>query len=126
MGPYPSSHRYSSQRGMPPDLRRSRSNKRGHDEDESSWSDSGSEDSILGQTNSSNKSSANKGKKYQRAAHGQLGESSPKEQADQGGSGTPPGEPLPEDRERQEMLLNKLKEIEDLMAKKKGEQEDPM
>lgn len=47
------------------------------------------------------------------------------EPADQG-SGTPPGEPLPEDKERQEMLLNKLKEIEDLMAKKKvGEQEDP-
>ena len=38
---------------------------------------------------------------------------------------TPPSEPISVDKERQEMLLNKLREIEDLMAKKKGEHEDP-
>lgn len=113
---------------MPSDARTSRSNKRGHDEDESSWSDSGSEDSILGQASSSKKGSANKVSKkhHHRIAQVEAEETSPKELVDQGGSGTPPGEPLPEDRERQEMLLNKLKEIEDLMAKKKGEQDDPM
>lgn len=129
MGPHASHYRYmsSSQRAMPPDARRSRSNKRGHEEDESSWSDSGSEDSILGQASSNNKNPANKtSKKHHRIAQVEAEDSSPREPADQGGSGTPPGEPLPEDRERQEMLLNKLKEIEDLMAKKKGEQEDPM
>lgn len=46
-----------------------------------------------------------------------------KAEVDQGGSGTPPGEPLPEDKERQELLLEKLKEIEDLMAKKKKEED---
>lgn len=119
----------SSQRAVPPDSRRSRSNKRGHDEDESSWSDSGSEDSILGQASTS-KSLANKVSKKQHQqrpiSHPAAEDASPKDPLDQGGSGTPPGEPLQEDRERQEMLLNKLKEIEDLMAKKKGEQEDPM
>lgn len=131
MGPHASHYRYmsSSQRAMPPDSQHPRSNKRGHDEDESSWSDSGSEDSILGQASSS-KSLANKVSKkqhHQRQPIQAATEStSPKDPVDQGGSGTPPGEPLPEDRERQEMLLNKLKEIEDLMKKKKGEQEDPM
>lgn len=122
MGPHASHFKFtsSSQRTVPPDTRRSRSNKRGHDEDESSWSDSGSEDSILGQANYSNKSHANKISKQQPPDN--LTSDEPLDQ----GSGTPPGEPLPEDRERQEMLLNKLKEIEDLMAKKKGEQEDPM
>lgn len=109
----------SSQRPLPADSRRSRSNKRGHDEDESSWSDSGSEDSILGQA-TYGKSQTTKASKQQH-----IDNPSTDEPLDQG-SGTPPGEPLPEDRERQEMLLNKLKEIEDLMAKKKGEQEDPM
>lgn len=47
-----------------------------------------------------------------------------KDDADQGGSGTPPGEPLTEDKERQELLLEKLREIEDLMAKKKKEEEE--
>lgn len=122
MGPHASHYKFmsSSQRTVPPDTRRSRSNKRGHDEDESSWSDSGSEDSILGQANYSSKSHASKISKQQPPDN-----LAPDEPLDQG-SGTPPGEPLPEDRERQEMLLNKLKEIEDLMAKKKGEQEDPM
>ena len=116
----------SSQRTVPPDTRRSRSNKRGHDEDESSWSDSGSEDSILGQANYNNKSYTSKTSSSKQSQKQQASENlAPDEPLDQG-SGTPPGEPLPEDRERQEMLLSKLKEIEDLMAKKKGEQEDPM
>lgn len=112
----------SSQRTVPPDSRRSRSNKRGHDEDESSWSDSGSEDSILGQANyrSSNTLHANLSKTGK-----QPTETTTSDEPLEQGSGTPPGEPLPEDRERQEMLLNKLKEVEDLMARKKGEQEDP-
>lgn len=134
MGPHASHFKFmsSSQRSVPPDARRSRSNKRGHDEDESSWSDSGSDDSILGQANyGSNRSHVTKASKHhhqqqqqsqQQPASDNIGSDEPPDQ----GSGTPPGEPLPEDRERQEMLLNKLKEIEDLMAKKKGEQEDPM
>lgn len=132
MGPHASHFKFmnSSQRSAPPDARRPRSNKRGHDEDESSWSDSGSDDSILGQANyGSNRSHVTKASKHhhqqqqqQQPAADNIGSDEPPDQ----GSGTPPGEPLPEDRERQEMLLNKLKEIEDLMAKKKGEQEDPM
>lgn len=122
-GPHASHYKFmsSSQRTVPPDTRRSRSNKRGHDEDESSWSDSGSEDSILGQANYGSRGHASKAAKQPPTTENVTSE----EPLDQG-SGTPPGEPLPEDRERQEMLLNKLKEIEDLMAKKKGEQEDPM
>lgn len=125
MGPHASHYKFmsSSQRSMPPDSRRSRTNKRGHDEDESSWSDSGSEDSILGQANYSNKCHATKASKQQQQ---QPTENAASDEPLDQGSGTPPGEPLPEDRERQEILLNKLKEIEDLMAKKKGEQEDPM
>lgn len=134
MGPHASHFKFmnSSQRSVPPDVRRSRSNKRGHDEDESSWSDSGSDDSILGQANyGSNRSHVTKSSKHhhqqqqeqqQQPATDNIGPDEPPDQ----GSGTPPGEPLPEDGERHEMLLNKLKEIEDLMAKKKGEQEDPM
>ena len=123
-GPHVSHYKYmsSSQRLVQPDTRRSRSTKRGHDEDESSWSDSGSEDSILGQATYGNKNHQSKTSKQQQATTDNTTSDEPLEQ----GSGTPPGEPLPEDRERQEMLLNKLKEIEDLMAKKKGEQEDPM
>lgn len=151
MGPHASHYRYmsSSQRNVPPDSRRSRSNKRGHDEDESSWSDSGSEDSILGQASYSNKSHTNKSSKrlhhqnmppqHQLHHHpsqrnqetptpAMLDDTNSNDNPLDQGSGTPPGEPLPEDKERQEMLLNKLKEIEDLMAKKKGEQEqeDPV
>lgn len=123
MGPHASHYNKfmsSSQRSVLPDSRRSRSNKRGHDEDESSWSDSGSEDSILGSSNVVHGGGASKAGKHQQA------ENSTSDEPPDQGSGTPPGEPLPEDRERQEMLLNKLKEIEDLMAKKKGEQEDSM
>lgn len=124
MGPHASHYKYmsSSQRNVPVDSRR-RSNKRGHDEDESSWSDSGSEDSILGQA--SYKSHPTKVSKQQPPEN-----PTSEEPIDQGGSGTPPGEPLHEDRERQAMLLNKLKEIEETLQQvkrekaKKGEQED--
>lgn len=142
--------KYSSQRtNVPPEVaRRSRSSKMGHDEDESSWSDSGSDDSILVQSNkyhhnhhnhhhhSGGKGSAGldctvTGAGSSSSSTSKRPKSDPlmpastdQELPDLGGSGTPPGEPSPEDRDRQEMLLNKLKEIEDAMAKKKSEQED--
>jgi len=128
--------------------KRSGSNKRAHDEDESSWSDSGSDDSILAQASYSNKNHAHKSSKklhhhhipaqhppqhHQNQRPQETSTTAPLDHNDNSndnpldqGSGTPPGEPLPEDKERQEMLLNKLREIEDLMAKKKGEQQDPV
>lgn len=134
MGPHaPHYNKYmgSSQRALPPDARRSRSTKRGHDEDESSWSDSGSEDSILGQANNYSKNKSSKMQAQQQQQQHQQQQQAPPDNLNSDvtpdqGSGTPTGEPLPEDKERQEMLLNKLKEIEDLMAKKKGEQEDSL
>lgn len=124
--------KYSSQMmNVPPESRRSRSTRLGHDEDESSWSDSGSEDSILGQANKyhhhyhhHHHPGKTSGKRTSELANDNTASGSPgHDPIDLGGSGTPPGEPLTEDRERQEMLLNELKEIEDLMAKKKGEQD---
>ena len=118
---------------------RSRSNKRGHDEDESSWSDSGSEDSILGQSSYNNKSHLSKSNKkphqHLQAQHGNQHLSQRQQEATaavltsndtnlndyplEQGSGTPPGEPLPEGSEK---ILDSLREIEEMLAKKQGEQ----
>lgn len=150
MGPHSSHHKYmsSSQRTLPPDSRRSRSNKRGHDEDESSWSDSGSEDSILGQA-SYDKSHQSKMAKRHHQLEQQQQQQLPQNQPQQvapptdsvspgnpldEGSGTPIADTLnentsrqesvdentsrhgsPEEDSRKEALLNKLKEIEDMM-----------
>ena len=124
-------HKYvsSSHRNVPPDSRRSRSNKRGHDEDESSWSDSGSEDSILGQASyKSHASKVSKTRHPQAATTTMAMDNATSEDTPDQGSGTPPGEPpLPEDKERHEKLLDKLKQIEDMLSKnKQGEKQDPM
>lgn len=129
MGPHASHFKStgSSQRTVLPDTRRSRSNKRGHDEDESSWSDSGSDDSILNPLSQANYSSKSRPSKISKQPPDNMTSDEPLDQ----GTGTPPGEPSPEvrlrispeERERQEMLLNKLEEIEVLMAKKKKEAE---
>lgn len=93
----------SSQRSSQPDVRRTRSTKRRLDEDESSWSDSGSEDSFLGQGNYSK--SADK-------------TNQPISESDNRGTGTPPGEPLDDN---EQPLLKKLKEVEELIKKKEEE-----
>jgi hypothetical protein len=85
----------------------------------------------LNQAGTSIKSHSNKVKKHHRTTTQAATEcpdidtsvNAKEEEVDQGGSGTPPGEPLPEDKERQELLLEKLREIEDLMAKKKKEED---